>query len=112
MVATRNATDLVIIAENRALAKKAIRMAKITKGSVFAVTAGIDNPPNSITRPGLLPRVKKTAVDVKTNPIARIPVRSSMASPARAIVKDHQLNLSLGVINERLRPTLFSTLQV
>jgi hypothetical protein len=112
MVATKYAALLVIRIEKKALTKKIASMAAPTIGKVWAVTAGMVKLANSNMRPGLLPWVRKIAVEVTTNPMARIPRRSNMESIALRPVKKYHFDRSLGVINAKLALTAFSIPQV
>jgi hypothetical protein len=83
ILAKKYASCLVNTMAKNALPRKRIKIKIATNGSVCAVIAGSEIPPNSTTLFESLPKVMNSAIEVARNPIAKMPMRSKRAINAR-----------------------------
>jgi hypothetical protein len=95
--------------ERTAFDAKSNQTAEAMIGSCSRVVAGIASEPISITLLGALPWVISSAIEVAKKPMARIPIKSSIATRALIDKKMKNLVLSFGFINLRERLTTFNT---
>jgi hypothetical protein len=112
ILATKKAALFVRTIERTAFVRKVASNRADTQGRVWAVTAGISRPANCNTRSGSLPEVRKIAVEVTRNPIAKMAARSKMERSALSPVSKYHFMRSLGDIKAKLAMIALSISQV